>query len=292
MLGRKFLVLVVLGSTILLMVRSSFGETTTDCRASPKESAPQGTHWYYRVDRTNNRHCWFLSSARMYLRSHRIVVTTNRSSQSPAEQAWTASQQAVQTQSSQLASAGTVGVKTLPLESTVAKSTATNFVGRWLDLPNSVDLNAGKPVTPRNNYTEADTSSDSGKQVPSSWFVAAGTSGGLRQSAGTANFGSIFLVGALGALLFVGALRLTGKVHVWPALTANEPPHDPAIRLGELMGALRRVDETVDSTGSSNSWLARSHRSRGLRERQNERSFDFAVRPSQHSVSDLVVTLS
>jgi len=293
MLGCKVLVLVVLGSTISLAAQSSFGETMMDCRASPQASAPRGMHWYYRVDRTNNRHCWFLSSAGMYLHSQRIVATSNRTPQSPGEQAWTPSQnQSVQTQSSHLASAGTASTKTPPSEPSVGKRTTTDFVGRWLDLPNSVDLNADKPATPRNNYTDERTSSDSRKQILSSWFVAPDTNGSLRQSAGTANFGSIFLAGALSALVFGGVLRLTRLLHAWSVPTMNEPRHDPAIRLGELMGALRRVDVTVDSSRSSDRWPPRSHRSRGIGERQNERSFDFAARPDQRSVADLVLTLS
>jgi hypothetical protein len=31
-----------------------------DCVAKPNSAAPQGSHWYYRVDRTANRRCWFL----------------------------------------------------------------------------------------------------------------------------------------------------------------------------------------------------------------------------------------
>ena len=29
-----------------------------DCLTAPNSPAPQGTHWYYHVDRTNQRKCW------------------------------------------------------------------------------------------------------------------------------------------------------------------------------------------------------------------------------------------
>ena len=32
-----------------------------DCVANPNAAAPRGSHWYYRVDRTANRRCWFLA---------------------------------------------------------------------------------------------------------------------------------------------------------------------------------------------------------------------------------------
>ena len=31
-----------------------------DCIAKPNSAPPQGSHWYYRVDRAANRRCWFL----------------------------------------------------------------------------------------------------------------------------------------------------------------------------------------------------------------------------------------
>ena len=31
-----------------------------DCLASPNRTSPAGTHWYYRIDRNNGRHCWYL----------------------------------------------------------------------------------------------------------------------------------------------------------------------------------------------------------------------------------------
>ena len=31
-----------------------------DCLIAPNSSAPQGRHWYYYLDRTNQRKCWYL----------------------------------------------------------------------------------------------------------------------------------------------------------------------------------------------------------------------------------------
>jgi hypothetical protein len=31
-----------------------------NCLASPKKEAPQGSHWYYRIEHPSNRHCWYL----------------------------------------------------------------------------------------------------------------------------------------------------------------------------------------------------------------------------------------
>ena len=34
-----------------------------DCLAAPDGVAPDGWHWYYRLDRANNRQCWRLREA-------------------------------------------------------------------------------------------------------------------------------------------------------------------------------------------------------------------------------------
>jgi hypothetical protein len=35
-----------------------------DCLSKPKGLAPEGSHWYYRIDRASNRHCWYLGDQR------------------------------------------------------------------------------------------------------------------------------------------------------------------------------------------------------------------------------------
>ncbi|MCK1735036.1 hypothetical protein IVA79_13915 [Bradyrhizobium sp. 138] len=42
---------------------SSTANAAADCLASPKGAAPQGQHWYYRVERTTKRQCWYLRAA-------------------------------------------------------------------------------------------------------------------------------------------------------------------------------------------------------------------------------------
>src|SRR5690348_5675876 len=34
--------------------------TTDSCLAAPKGATPSGSHWYYRIDRTTKRQCWYL----------------------------------------------------------------------------------------------------------------------------------------------------------------------------------------------------------------------------------------
>jgi hypothetical protein len=35
-----------------------------ECLSGPKQEAPQGGHWYYRIDHATKRHCWYLGEER------------------------------------------------------------------------------------------------------------------------------------------------------------------------------------------------------------------------------------
>ncbi|WP_431202848.1 hypothetical protein ACQ86E_28735 [Bradyrhizobium betae] len=39
---------------------TSTANAASDCLASPKGAAPQGQHWFYRLDRATKRQCWYL----------------------------------------------------------------------------------------------------------------------------------------------------------------------------------------------------------------------------------------
>lgn len=36
-----------------------------DCLSGPKDQAPHGSHWYYRIDRATKRHCWYLKDEKL-----------------------------------------------------------------------------------------------------------------------------------------------------------------------------------------------------------------------------------
>src|SRR5579864_40090 len=128
---------------ILVTGHSSIGHAKGDeCRAKPDSSAPSGMHWYYRVDRANNRRCWYLHEQGM--RVHSLIQATTPNSDTRddvasendavGEQAWkapavTGSPQPGYEQSVTLAEPPNLG-----------------FAARWVDLPKSVDLNAHESV--------------------------------------------------------------------------------------------------------------------------------------------------
>src|SRR5690242_8325335 len=79
MLRSKILLarLALIPAAILMAGHSSLGEAKGDeCKAKPDGTSPAGLHWYYRVDRANNRHCWYLHEQGM--RVHSIGHATSR----------------------------------------------------------------------------------------------------------------------------------------------------------------------------------------------------------------------
>jgi hypothetical protein len=54
----------LLASTPLATVSHGAVPAADDCLSGPKGQAPQGGHWYYRVDRVTKRNCWYLGEER------------------------------------------------------------------------------------------------------------------------------------------------------------------------------------------------------------------------------------
>jgi hypothetical protein len=108
-------------------------------------------HWYYRVDRTNNRHCWYLQSAVLQVRSHESVALSKPRSQVVTEPSLAPSQEdEVQTSLSQPSTAE--GVITPSSEPPIGAPTEAHFTARWPDLPASVDL-GGDFALPPSDYS-------------------------------------------------------------------------------------------------------------------------------------------
>lgn len=59
---------------------SSAASTASDCLAAPKGPAPQGQHWYYRLERTTKRQCWYLRAA-----GDKDSAKTTQTAQAPSD---------------------------------------------------------------------------------------------------------------------------------------------------------------------------------------------------------------
>jgi hypothetical protein len=50
----------VLAGANFIPALSSPAHADDNCLATPNEQTPQGSHWYYRIERGTKRHCWYL----------------------------------------------------------------------------------------------------------------------------------------------------------------------------------------------------------------------------------------
>jgi len=57
-------ILFAIPPAVCLTMRPSLAESTADaCRTKPGSAGPAGSHWYYRINGTDGRRCWFLGKA-------------------------------------------------------------------------------------------------------------------------------------------------------------------------------------------------------------------------------------
>ena len=223
MLESKILptILIILPSSVfLLLAHPGAGKAAAEkCNTRPSSLAPQGTHWYYRVNHTDNRRCWFLSSEGMKVRSYARGAMSDVASQSPAPKRDNTSETAratpPRTTSAQIAS-----VQMVPEQATAADpafsetpvhehAAAMDVAARWPDLPEPPNLDASELAAISNSYADRQTAADAGEQMRLTWPVTeAGRAGQQQGPAGQAAFGSVFLAGALA----LGSLSLVGGV--------------------------------------------------------------------------------
>jgi hypothetical protein len=208
-----FVGLVLTPAALVVTGYSSLGEAKGDeCKAKPDSSAPAGMHWYYRVDRANSRHCWYLHEQGM--RVHSPVESTSLHASTRNDVA-----------DEQIRETPAVTATPWPPSAITAPPTNLNFTARWVDLPRSVDLNAHEPVKASNGYAAEQQAENPQGPLPPALAGVSAVSGDVRQNAGPqTNFGSLSLAGAvvLALLLISEALIRFIRASSWNFLRWRE----------------------------------------------------------------------
>jgi len=188
-------ILIVPLATDLVTVQPSRAEpAVNECKTKPDSSAPAGSHWYYRVNRADQRHCWYLGAEGVKVRSQaREGASPTRAARENAPAmppAIPAQMQPAQSTAAEAASAGA----------------ATDVAAHSSDLPNTPDLTMREPATMSSRYPQDHQAREAQEEMPLIWPVLTEADG-----AGLADTGREFapwpavLVGAL-ALLLAGAI--------------------------------------------------------------------------------------
>jgi hypothetical protein len=265
--------LIIALATVVLGAQASVAEPAADeCKTTPGSSAPLGQHWYYRVNRSDQRHCWYLGAESTKVRAQ----TREKASSSPAQMA------------REEASETTRTMPPPPMEILQAPSAPTASSERpaaaevarpSLDLPQAPDPTPRQPATASN--ASAPGATDAQEDMPLVWPVLTEAErAGLPDSARESAPWSIFLIAA-GALMVAGSLfklawRARSHLRRYPPLRHPHPrqqrrahsaypaapsrPSRPQIRVAKT--ARRQVSPTAD--------VNRSAAGANLRERARE----------------------
>jgi hypothetical protein len=221
--------LVLMPATILLTSHSSIAESTGDeCRTKPGTSAPSGLHWYYRVDRANNRHCWYLHA--QGLQTHSLTNVTSRGpvsrdenvgAQAGQEPPWV---EAVQPAPAEQNAAPRMRSETPAPEASVGEHPGLEFAARWIDLPRSIDLNTRELTAGSNSYATERAAANTAEQLPSSLSIISGEDGtALPNSPTEPKLGFISLAGAAVLVLLLLSEGLVGRVRTSAAKAWRRP---------------------------------------------------------------------
>jgi hypothetical protein len=207
--------LVLMPATIVLTGHASIaGSTADECRTTPGTAAPSGLHWYYRVDRTNNRHCWYLHAQGLQTHSQTNVTLRDSQDENAAAQAGQGPSRIAIIQPAPAEPWGALRTpaETPMLEASAGEHPALEFSARWIDLPRSIDLNTRERMAGSNGYAAEPAAANDEEQLPPRLSIVSGGDGAAGPDSTTEQkFRSISLAGsALLVLLLLseGLVRL------------------------------------------------------------------------------------
>jgi hypothetical protein len=206
-------------ATVVIGVQTSLAEPAADdCKTTPGSSAPAGQHWYYRVNRSDQRHCWYLGAEGTKVRAQ----TREKVSSPPAR---TARDEASEARATMPPPMEIMQAPSVPEASSPAP-VAAEFVRPALDLQKPPDPAAREPAITSN--TSAPDVAEAQEEMPLVWPVLtdaerAGSPDSARRSAPWAFF---LIVG--GALLVVASLvklawRARSQLRRHPPLRQSRP---------------------------------------------------------------------
>ncbi len=202
-------IFLVVPAAVLLTAQASLSEPAAEeCRASPGSNTPRGTHWYYRINRADKRHCWYLGSMDVHTNARGATSRTETLAvppqQTSAPEPDRAAPQITPTAPAMMVTTQMTPTPVVFLERSLpGQASQMNFVTRWPDdLPNAQDLDQAEPVAASNSYADEHTATDATAQMPSTWPVDA--AGRARQaSAGDVALEYVFLAGAPAIVLLL-----------------------------------------------------------------------------------------
>ena len=170
--------LIMVPATVLLTTEATLGEPAAEqCKASPGGAAPRGMHWYYRINRATNKHCWYLGPGGAHEKSHTATAAVADAlaarKANPVDADNAAPMQAMPADAAEPAApVQTAFAQAPPADQAATANQAVDgpgFGSRWPeDLPKAEDLEQSEPAPVSDSYAER-RDTDATAQMPSKW---------------------------------------------------------------------------------------------------------------------------
>jgi hypothetical protein len=187
-----------------------------ECLSKPGASAPQGSHWYYRINRTDRRHCWYLGSDSARTRAREAAARS--STRKPIRQRTAghiAEAAPAQITPAEAVSGPEPSAQAAPTPIRRAETTANEtdpgreFAGRWPNLPSSIDLNSRRSAAAASNsYTEEHAAKDAHDDMPLVWPVLTSAEAPAAKPAMESMATWVYILGLLSGSLALAAVLL------------------------------------------------------------------------------------
>jgi hypothetical protein len=158
-------------AAVSVTVRAS--RAADDCLTQPNAAAPQGSHWYYRVDRTTHRECWYLGAEGGKVRQHVRQDASPVLSQPSKMSTQPAPQIPAKVTNAEVGAAEATRTATAPVESTSgqAKPPEDNSIAtlsaRWSDTATSTLSIDRRSVSMKDSCPEEKATTESKDEMPS-----------------------------------------------------------------------------------------------------------------------------
>jgi hypothetical protein len=188
-------VLVIVPTAFSLTARSSLAQLTTDeCITRPGSAAPPGGHWFFRVNRSDHRHCWYVGPEGAKVRA------SVRPAEPPTPPGLT-SPVPVPTERPDNA-------KTAEIDRGKTE-TPGDFATRWPDLQGSYGSVAREPSSATSSYAEERMATDSEDDMPLIWPVLTSAERAAASSPPRSAASEHIVVLLAGALVFAAMIART-----------------------------------------------------------------------------------
>jgi len=155
---------ILAASVFAVSINATSGRAANECLRAPNATAPKGSHWYYRIDRTTKRQCWYLGAEGQKV-TRQATTRAPLASRPPAPRP---------VQSSQPAAAPQPAARELAQSTEAAHSVEaieSRFSQFWRNLYAPIEMTQQAPAALSTSYAEEPAQADAEDDMPLVWPV-------------------------------------------------------------------------------------------------------------------------